>query len=214
MTTGFNKVYTIVEFAVLTGISLTMAYVFYEFYKPDYPDCYAAQSSSRAYSEPIDNHGDEWMDETEQNMTPLFKQWLLYGVIFYIIFFFIRLIMFAGALFQSFYTVAGGHVASTILFTCSFFWTISGGSMMNSHNAKVCSGFFLSSLNPPQADTSMYLEQEGTFIRRYLIYSWIAHAIFFVSLTVFSAFACSILARRGSKEAEKDEFDMFGRRKF
>ena len=86
--------------------------------------------------------------------------------------------------------------------------------MMNTHNAKVCSGFYLSSLNPPQADTSMYLEQEGKFIRNYLIYSWIAHSIFFVLLAVFSAFAFYILAHRGSKEAEKDEFDMFGRRKF
>ena len=99
------------------------------------------------------------MDDTEQDMSPHFKRWLGYGVVFYIIFFLIRIVMFAGALFQSFYTVAIGHVATTILFTCSFFWTISGGSMMNSHNAKVCSGFFLSSLNPPQADTSMYLEK-------------------------------------------------------
>ena len=99
MTTGINKVYTIVEFAVLTGISLTMAYVFYEFYRSDYPNCYAAPSSSRASGEPIDNHGDERMDESEENMTPHFKSWLLFGVVFYIIFFFIRLVMFAGALF-------------------------------------------------------------------------------------------------------------------
>ena len=84
---------------------------------------------------------------------------------------------------------------------------------MNTHNGKVCSGYYLNSLNPPQADTSMYLDQEGQFIRRYLIYSWIAHSIFFVVLATFSAFVFYILAGRGSKEAEKDEFDMFGRRK-
>ena len=73
LTVGFNKAYVIFEFAVLTGVSLSMAYVFYEFYKPDLPSCYAAQSSFRAYSTPVDNHGDDWMDDSEQDMTPQFK---------------------------------------------------------------------------------------------------------------------------------------------
>ena len=100
--------------------------------------------------------------------------------------------MFVGALAKSTYTILLGHILSITLFFASIFWTLDGTLIRFSHNGRVCAGYYLPELDPPETDTSLYLVKSGKFMKSYLVLSWILTVIFLV-LFFFGCTICLVI---------------------
>ena len=114
---------------------------------------------------------------------------------------------FVGATQKSVCIVYVMHAISAFIFLVSIVWTITGTIIRYSHNGRVCSGEYIDSYDPPEQNTSWYMQKSGKFMQVYLLISWISIIIFTIFVLFVFTSVCIIFLCLGKENKERKEYE-------